>query len=361
MWGGAVIRTLGVRRFPFLTGRVLPKPPLQASDKGQVRQAEGTEYHAQSTPEAGPDTDTPRAWDDSPLRVKITVLAMLGVMGGVGIGMIESHTGHTIWPLLVGLMMVGVALSVLARVWIWQPIEHLIEDVRHVGMSLRPAAARKLPAGRRDELGQIARTMQRLVERAARDHREALHLRRTLDHRVSEATRRATKRLRIIAMRDPLTNMGNRRFLDEQLPMLVESCRASRTDLICVMLDLDRFKAVNDTLGHAAGDDLLSFVAGLIRASVRREDLTARLGGDEFAIFMPDADMVRARHFVRQLRVLFRQHVRASLPKYLSPDVTAGYASLTADDLQTAEQLLQAADVNLYAAKQSSPRALERV
>ena len=120
----------------MLTGRQVPKPDPKASDKGQVRQAEGTETDTKPAPEAGPDTDADRAWDDSPLRAKITVLAMLGVMSVVGIGMIESHSGHTIWPLLVGLMRIGVALSVLARVWIWQPIEHLIEDVRQVAAKL---------------------------------------------------------------------------------------------------------------------------------------------------------------------------------------------------------------------------------
>ena len=72
-------------------------------------------------------------------------------------------------------------------------------------------------------------------------------------------------------MRDPLANLANRRFLHENLDSLFQSVKESKADLICIVLDLDNFKLVNDTLGHAAGDELLVFLARLVLACSRRE------------------------------------------------------------------------------------------
>jgi diguanylate cyclase (GGDEF)-like protein len=186
---------------------------------------------------------------------------------------------------------------------------------------------------------------------AVRGQQEAKRLRRTLDRRVEEATRQATRQLRHMAMRDPLTDVGNRRFFEENLPLLVDSALASGTDLVCLAIDMDNFKKVNDTLGHAAGDELLIFLASLVDASTRQEDYVARLGGDEFMVLLPGAHIDRAADLAKQIIALFRQHVRTALPDELDASLSVGIASLNSSKAGSGTELVEAADRNLYKAK----------
>lgn len=152
-------------------------------------------------------------------------------------------------------------------------------------------------------------------------------------------------------MRDPLTNLGNRRFLDEQLPALVDATRETGTELICVMMDMDNFKAVNDALGHAEGDRLLRLIGQLIAGSARQGDMSVRLGGDEFVVFMPGADHGRAQALADHVRMHFKQQTRVMHPQGPHADISAGVAALLADGLDDAEALMAQADHRLYRAK----------
>jgi diguanylate cyclase (GGDEF)-like protein len=112
-----------------------------------------------------------------------------------------------------------------------------------------------------------------------------------LRHRVEEQTqviRRNEDRLRHVSQHDALTNLPNRILLTDRLNMALERCRRFQAGLGLLMVDLDRFKEVNDSLGHQAGDQLLCEVATRIRTSVRKTDTVARIGGDEFVVLLPD-------------------------------------------------------------------------
>ena len=101
---------------------------------------------------------------------------------------------------------------------------------------------------------------------------------------LHEAARNHGKMLESLALKDPLTGLANRRLLAERMSMALAHARRNQSAMAVVYLDLDGFKQVNNTLGHAAGDDLLKMVAGRLLATVREEDTVARLGGDEFII-----------------------------------------------------------------------------
>jgi diguanylate cyclase (GGDEF)-like protein len=105
--------------------------------------------------------------------------------------------------------------------------------------------------------------------------------------RIIEANR-AEKRIRHLAYNDPLTGLPNRALFVDQLGLRIEQARQSEANLAVLFLDLDRFKYVNDTLGHEVGDRLLTAVAQRIRRSVRNADSVARLGGDEFTVVLTD-------------------------------------------------------------------------
>jgi two-component system cell cycle response regulator len=255
--------------------------------------------------------------------------------------------------LVLGAVPTAFILTWLGRVWVCRPVEKLIHMWGALSVDRRPGAMRMLPMTRQDEAGQLARALYRLASTALKGDYDARQLRRTLDHRVSEATRRATHQLRQMAMRDALTDLANRRFLDDHLEPLVQSVQASGDELVCVMIDVDGFKGVNDSLGHAAGDELLIFLGSLIRAIVRGEDYAVRCGGDEFLVLMPQCDLERAGRFGEQLRVLFRQHVSTALPPEVRSDLSMGVAALRQHKLADGEALLARADANLYAAKRA--------
>ena len=101
---------------------------------------------------------------------------------------------------------------------------------------------------------------------------------------LHEGARNHGKILESLALKDPLTGLANRRLLAERMSMALDHARRNHSTLAVVYLDLDGFKQVNNTLGHAAGDNLLKMVAGRLLATVREEDTTARLGGDEFIL-----------------------------------------------------------------------------
>jgi len=302
-----------------------------------------------------PVTDLTVRWHDAALSRKMAMLMVLAVCGGCAVGLLESHTGHRIWPGLLGLAAMLTGLLTLMRYGVCRPYEQLAGQLDTVRMRRRAASLLELPVNRRDEIGRIARCIHEVGMQAVHHTAEARQLRRTMDQRIKVATQRACGQLEQLVMRDPLTDLGNRRFLDEQLMPLIESMRSGDEDLACMMIDLDDFKNVNDALGHTAGDNVLVFLAGLIRGLIRRQDYAVRMGGDEFAVFMPGCSPQHARKLAEQLSALFRQHVRTILPADLSCDLSIGIASLRADlpadHPAPGQALFELADHRLYAAK----------
>jgi diguanylate cyclase (GGDEF)-like protein len=111
-----------------------------------------------------------------------------------------------------------------------------------------------------------------------------------LRRRVKQQTtliRRSEERFRQLAEHDSLTGLASRALLHERLGSALEAARRKQTPLAILMMDVDRFKQVNDSLGHAAGDELLRVTAKRIRAAVRDTDTVARMGGDEFVVLLP--------------------------------------------------------------------------
>lgn len=292
-----------------------------------------------------------RAWSRSLLRTKITLLLFAAMVGTAACFAVGAIFDLTVWTVCLGMPVLLVSLGKLARRSISDPVEMMVDQLNRIVPDERPPALRDLPTRRDDEVGAIARGIQRLSLWCMRDYHDARQLRRTLDQRIARATQSATQRLQRMTMRDPLTDLGNRRFLDEHLDELVESVDQSDEDLVCIACDLDNFKRVNDTLGHAAGDDLLVFLGGLIRGCTRYDDYGVRLGGDEFVILAPGCDLQRGEELAQQLVSLFAQHARTTLPADCQCSLSAGVAAVKADDACTGEELLHIADARLYKAK----------
>jgi diguanylate cyclase (GGDEF)-like protein len=153
-----------------------------------------------------------------------------------------------------------------------------------------------------------------------------------------------------LAIRDPLTGLYNRRHLIETLEREMARHRRYGTDVSFIIIDVDRFKQINDTRGHAAGDVVLAMLAEIFSDSVRDVDIVARLGGDEFAVLLPNTPVEGAMQVAKRLRRL----ALAAEP----PDAAAGIkvsisqgASQASSSATAASELLVEADTALYEAK----------
>lgn len=188
---------------------------------------------------------------------------------------------------------------------------------------------------------------------AARLHENAQHLERMVDERTSallEANERlgtANQRLQELAVTDALTGLANRRALTERLGLEIDRARRSEQPLSLLLIDIDHFKRLNDTLGHLEGDAALVAVARILAEGRRVEDLIARFGGEEFAMLLPGTRSEDAK--------VVAERVRAAVETGTAGGVTActisvGCASLP-EHASDARELLLAADRALYEAK----------
>jgi diguanylate cyclase (GGDEF)-like protein len=154
-----------------------------------------------------------------------------------------------------------------------------------------------------------------------------------------------------LVMTDPLTGAYNRRRLDQELAQVVARARRSDSSVAAIALDLDGFKGINDSLGHAAGDALLILVAVTAQEEVRQGDMLFRTGGDEFVILLPDTAMAEA--------VVVAERVRASVAdaaRHVYPEPPATVSLGVAEGPRPGEPpdaLLLAADAALYVAKEA--------
>lgn len=157
-----------------------------------------------------------------------------------------------------------------------------------------------------------------------------------------------------LAQHDPLTGLPSRALLDQLANHMLVSARRSGDQLAVLFFDLDRFKLINDTYGHAVGDRLLQSVAQRLRETFRAEDLVTRLGGDEFVVVLAriggSDDAARAARTA--IAALTRAHVIDGLELTCPPSVGI---SLFPQDGETIDQLIQRADTAMYHAKQISP------
>lgn len=166
----------------------------------------------------------------------------------------------------------------------------------------------------------------------------------------------AVRQLETMAATDPLTGLSNRRSFEQSLERCFAEAVRYGHDLACVMIDLDNFKLINDTLGHQAGDHLLRKAAGILEAQCRRSDVAGRLGGDEFVLLLPQADATTASQVARRVSDEFNATVRAMVgasPIAGQVGLSMGVASLQLSRPTGTAQMLAHADQALYQAKQA--------
>jgi two-component system cell cycle response regulator len=157
-----------------------------------------------------------------------------------------------------------------------------------------------------------------------------------------------------LAMRDPLTGLYNRRFAAPQLASVAVRAREEGTPFAVMVMDLDRFKQVNDLHGHAAGDQVLVEVARRLTANLRETDVLARIGGEEFLAILPRTCMSTARRVAERLcQVMEDQPIRLASGEELQVTVSIGVAVAGegGETSYSVEGLVEQADLALLESK----------
>ncbi len=207
---------------------------------------------------------------------------------------------------------------------------------------------------RSDEIGRLSHVFVDMAQKLQhyQDHLEDEVNKRTIE--LDKAREKAEEEART----DVLTGLNNRRAFFEFSEYALAQVKRYQIPLTLVMLDIDHFKKVNDNFGHPVGDEVLKFIASLLKINTRPTDILARLGGEEFVILMHDCDFESALKVAESLR----QHIQEKCVHETDIDlaITAsfGVASMV-DTTNNIEDLLKSADTALYKAKQNGRNRVE--
>ena len=240
----------------------------------------------------------------------------------------------TLWLVALQVLAGGVVIAGLMSSRLVRPIEAL----KRQADSLTHRRSDPAPEWTDDdELGQLGRHLTSV-------HTQVWQLIDELEHK-NEA-------LRQMAMHDALTGLPNRTLLRELFTVAAAQARRDGSRLVLMFVDLDHFKAVNDTHGHAAGDALLQTVATRLRQCLRESDVVCRMAGDEFLVLMPDCDDAAADHAATRVIDRLRQpQPLHGVAEALRIGSSIGIARFP-DDAEDFDALVHAADVAMYRSKQ---------
>lgn len=170
---------------------------------------------------------------------------------------------------------------------------------------------------------------------------------RELENRMEKASKKTAH----LIMTDDLTGLYNRRYLKERLSEEFDRCKRYSLPISCMMVDIDRFKAVNDQFGHPAGDIVLKRLAKLLVRNLRRGDVCARIGGEEFFMLLPHTMLAGAVVVADRLRASVEDTVFKLRRKQARITLSIGLCNLPAHEPADANDFLRMADDALYAAK----------
>lgn len=245
--------------------------------------------------------------------------------------------GRSIFKILLVLSVVGVALAAGVSRVVTRPLQAMVKAAQAFS---RGQAHGALPVQRGDEVGELARSFQDMVQQISRQLAELSVSRDAMAH---------------LAHHDALTGLPNRRMFEQRLVQVLELSRRSGRSCALLFVDLDDFKSINDSHGHAVGDLVLQAVARTIVGAVRQVDTVARLAGDEFTVLCENVDSDDAAlQIVATLEHAFDEPLDIGGQPF--PVRASVGVSIFPRDAQDARTLLASADEAMYRVKQSRCR-----
>jgi diguanylate cyclase (GGDEF)-like protein len=240
-----------------------------------------------------------------------------------------STLRYSLWATLARAFLLTLVLSIVFHRFLTQPIARISEAIDRIdpespGDNLLPNSRPHMD----DELGLVTSKFNQILVQFAKTQ----------------------NKLRKMATRDPLTGLPNRALLLETIAVTIQRARVHKAQFVLLFIDLDRFKNVNDSLGHALGDQFLVRIAGILETAVGELGTVARLGGDEFVILADGlTSPIQAAEFVDKLLLQLNSPMHLN-EHAIHPAASVGI-SIYPDDGLAAEDLIRHADIAMYSAK----------
>ncbi len=214
-----------------------------------------------------------------------------------------------------------------------------------------------------DAIGPLLHALKALFEQVSSRNKELILLNQSLEEKVklrTEELSQVNKKLHELSYSDALTNLPNRRFAMKEIAKQWNKARQTGTALVCMLIDADHFKEVNDNSGHDAGDDVLMTLAKTLQHSLPNGNTVCRLGGDEFLVIAPSVDLGQGmelaghmHHEVNQLALWYGDYCWKG-------SISVGVAVLS-DEMKEVEELIKLADESVYLAKSNGKNRIEAV
>lgn len=265
--------------------------------------------------------------------------------------LVESSKFSSIATLLVSILII-----LIVAVWMFfvlgVPLNRIIKHINQITKG--DLDVQEIEVGRRkDELGQLGVAFNSMHGTIKRQIKELNAHRELLEQEVQERTRdleKAYQKLEAISKTDELTGLPNRRDMNETVANEVERARRTQKPFCFIFMDIDHFKNINDTYGHACGDLVLKSVAQTIRGLLRKYDIFARYGGEEFLTLLPETDLPGATVVAER----FRKKIEAMSVQFaditIKVTITLGVSRF--DPRLGVERSIQLADKALYQGKE---------
>jgi len=267
-----------------------------------------------------------------------------------------QQTASEVSAFVYRLLLISATGLVLGIFWLKRKVLEPLTLLSRKSKGIRNKGDRlSLPTERKDEIGDLARTLSKMSVDIDEWQTRADKLEKSVSQRVAAETDKMVRKLQHaekMSWTDPLTQLGNRLLLEDKFAEIFESHKQADQDLSVVMMDIDHLRKVNDNLGQKAGDELLKFVGELLRQHLRGQDLAIRYGGDEFLMILPAVSAQDARSIAERTVCMLAQHGKL-LGTSFKPTMSAGVASLRGNDPASAGELIGLADKALYEAKRA--------
>jgi diguanylate cyclase (GGDEF)-like protein len=187
--------------------------------------------------------------------------------------------------------------------------------------------------------------------------KKSLEYEQTLEQLVKDRTKEleiAKEKLTTMANKDPLTNLYNRRYFTDIASNIQELAKRNNEPLSALMIDIDRFKNINDTYGHDVGDDVIVNIANILLQHTRKSDIVVRFGGEEFVILLPNTNIDGAAKIAEKIRVnIENQTIKLDENSTIKTTVSIGVSQCSNSNSLNIENLIKRTDVALYEAKRS--------
>ena len=277
---------------------------------------------------------------------------------------LENALSALYWRVFVEQLVFGAILGLIVYLFtargIVSPIRNLTTAMEEAVEKDGAFVVRDLEVRSRDEIGRLVSVFNGLNKSLASYHHK-LHSKIDFANQElrekniqlggrTQELERALDMLNTMATTDWLTELPNRRKFDETLSRMFHQSERFAEEITLVLFDVDRFKLINDSHGHGAGDEVLRDIGTLLRLHVRKSDLPARLGGDEFGVVLYHTSIGQAETFVEKLLESVKNHAFEYDGFHFTVGISVGIAQYS-DAMKTPQALYYAADKALYEAK----------